>query len=80
MVKKRPQRHSPAPQRGLAGALKHKCAVEITVCNAVLGGCVGMAMLWLGAVLIARARHRAVLADFNATPSPVYIPERDVRR
>lgn len=72
--------HSPAPRRCLSVLLKGKCAVKTIVCNAVLGGCVGMAMLWLGAVLIARARHRAVLADFNATPSPVYIPERDVRR
>lgn len=79
-MKKRHHRQSPIPQRGVAGALKLECAVKIAVCNAVLGGCAGMAMLWLGTVLIARARHRAVLADFNATPSPVYIPERDVRR
>lgn len=36
-------------------------------------------MLWLLVVLIARSRHREA-AGLDATPSPVYIPEGDVRR
>ena len=69
-----------APLRQVAAALRNRWTVRDDLRTAVLGGCAGLAMLWLGAVLVARARHRAVLADFNATPSPVYIPERDVRR
>jgi hypothetical protein len=48
--------------------------------RAVLGCSAAVALLLLTAVLVARARHRAAIADLYVTPSPVYIPERDIRR
>ncbi|KAK9831412.1 hypothetical protein WJX81_002627 [Elliptochloris bilobata] len=75
----------PAPMLG-AGLVPvpppdgHSDRLKWFILAAVLGGCVGVAMLWLGVVLVARAQQRAALADPHVTPSPVYIPERDVRR
>ncbi len=67
---------SPWVRAGLPGA----SPTGVRRTRAVLGCSAMVALLLLTAVLVARARHRAAIAELYTTPSPVYIPERDIRR